>query len=94
MPGIAKHGNITMKRGVFVKDNQLWDWFNQIKSSTPQRVPVTIQLCDENGNPTMVWTLNNAWPTKIDAPDMNSKANEVAIETLEIAHEGMAIANR
>ena len=83
-----------MKRGVFVKDNQLWKWFHQIKSDTVQRMPITITLCDESGNPTMVWTLANAWPTKITAPDMNSDANEVAIETLEIAHEGITIANR
>jgi phage tail-like protein len=94
MPGIQKTGNITMKRGVFGKDNQLWKWFNEIKLNSVQRVPITITLSDESGNPTMVWTLANAWPTKITATDMNSDANEVAIETLEIAHEGITIANR
>ena len=94
MPGIRKTGNITMKRGIFAKDDQLWNWFNQIKSGTAQRVPITITLSDESGNPTMVWTLNNAWPTKITVSDMKSDANETAVESLEIAHEGLSIANR
>src|SRR5215469_13578099 len=50
-------GNVTLKKGVFAKDNKFWDWYNQIKLNTIKRVPVTIQLCDEGGNPTMVWTL-------------------------------------
>src|SRR3954453_7429317 len=81
MPGIKKYGNITMKKGIFKGDKALWDKFNEIKLGALHRVPVTIQLCDENGNPTMVWTLANAWPTKITSPDMNAEANEVAIET-------------
>jgi len=56
---------ITMKKGIFKSDNKFWDWFNQIKMNTIRRVPVTISLLDEAGSPLMVWTLANAWPTKI-----------------------------
>ncbi|MDR2084110.1 MAG: phage tail protein [Bacteroidales bacterium] len=93
MPGIKKYGNVTLKKGVFVKDNKFWDWFNKIKMNTIERQPVTIKLLDEAGSPTMVWTLKNAWPTKITGTDMKSDGNEVAVETLEIAHEGLTIAN-
>jgi len=93
MPGIKKTGNVTMKKGVFKSDNKFWDWFNQIKMNTIKRVPVTISLLDETGAPTMVWTLANAWPTKIQATDMKSDGNEVAVESIEIAHEGLVIAN-
>ncbi|MFC1748528.1 phage tail protein [Pseudomonadota bacterium] len=93
MPGIKKYGNITMKKGVFTADNKFWDWFNQIKMNTIKRVPVVISLLDENGDDTMVWTLANAWPTKITGTDMKSDGNEVAVETIEIAHEGLTIAN-
>lgn len=93
MPGIKKSGNVTMKKGVFAKDNKFWDWFNKIKLNTIERVPVTIKLLDEGGNPTMTWTLKNAWPTKITGTDMKSDGNEVAVETIEIAHEGLTIAN-
>lgn len=93
MPGIAKFGNVTMKKGVFVNDNKFWDWYNQIKMNTIARIAITISLLDESGKPTMVWTLKNAWPTKITGTDMKSDGNEVAVETIEIAHEGLTIAN-
>ena len=93
MPGLKKYGNITMKKGVFKGDNKFWDWFNQIKMNTIKRVPVTISLLDETGKPTMVWTLTNAWPTKITGTDLKAEGNEVAIETIEIVHEGLTIAN-
>jgi phage tail-like protein len=93
MPGIKKYGNITMKKGVFKADNKFWDWFSEIKMNTIKRKPVTISLLDEAGVPTMVWTLMNAWPTKITGTDLKSQGNEVAVETIEIAHEGITIAN-
>jgi len=93
MPGIKKSGNVTMKKGVFKSDNKFWDWYSQIKMNTIKRIPVTISLLDEAGAPTMVWTLANAWPTKITGTDLKSDGNEVAIETIEIAHEGITISN-
>ncbi|WP_293905386.1 phage tail protein [Phenylobacterium sp.] len=94
MPGIKKYSDITMKKGVLKSDNKFWDWFNQIKMNTIKRVPVTISLLDEEGSPTMVWTLANAWPTKISGTDLKSTGNEVAVETIVIAHEGLTIANK
>lgn len=93
MPGIKKSSNVTMKKGVFKSDNKFWDWFKQIKMNTVKRVSVTISLLDETGAPTMVWTLANAWPTKITGTDLKADGNEVAIETIEIAHEGITIDN-
>lgn len=93
MPGLKKSGNVTMKKGVYKSDNKFWDWFNQIKLNTIKRVPVTISLLDEAGAPTMVWTLANAWPTKITSTDLKADGNEVAIESIEIVHEGITIDN-
>ncbi|MBT8339630.1 MAG: phage tail protein [Desulfatitalea sp.] len=94
MPGIQKSGNITMKKGIFKSDNKFWDWFVQIKMNTIKRVPITISLLDEAHAPVMVWTVKNAWPTKITGTDLKSDGNEVAIESIEIAHEGITIANK
>ncbi|HAA14557.1 MAG TPA: phage tail protein [Cytophagales bacterium] len=91
MPGIAKFGNITMKRGIFFKDNSFWDWYNQIKMNTIKRQTVTIMLNDQDGKMMVTWTLKNAWPTKISSTDMKSDANEVAVDSIEIAHEGLTI---
>jgi len=93
MPGIVKTGNITLKKGVFIKDDFFWDWYNTIKMNTIQRETVIIQLLDNDGNPAMTWTLNKAWPTKITGTDLKSDRNEVAVETIELAHEGLTISN-
>ena len=89
MPGIKKYSDVTMKKGVFKADNKFWDWFNDIKMNTIKRKPVIISLLDEAGAPTMVWTLANAWPIKITATDLKSTGNEVAVETIVVAHEGI-----
>ena len=93
MPGIVKNSNVTMKKGVFANDNSFWDWYNKIKMNTIERQNIVIKLLDEGGNPTMTWTLLNAWPTKISSTDLKSNANEVAVESIEIMHEGLTIAN-
>lgn len=93
MPGIAKFGNVTMKKGIFVKDNNFFDMYSKIQMNLIERVTVTIKLLDQDGNPTMVWTLANAWPTKITGTDLKSDGNEVAVETIEFAHEGLKIQN-
>ncbi len=94
MPGIKKTGNVTMKKGIFKSDNKFWDWFSEIKMNTIKRLPVTISLLDETEAPTMVWKLTNAFPTKVTGTDLKSDGNEVAIESIEIAHEGLTVENK
>jgi phage tail-like protein len=93
MPGLKNYGNITMQRGTFKSDNEFYDWFNTIKMNTVERRNITISLLDEEHNPVVVWKVKNAWPAKIESTDLNAGDNEVAIESLEIAHEGLTIEN-
>ena len=93
MPGLAKVGNVTLKKGIFVKDNHFWDWYSTIKLNLIKRTTVVIMLCDEGGQATMTWTLNNAWPVKIQGTDLKADGNEVAVETLEVAYETLTIKN-
>ena len=93
MPGIVKYGTITMKPGVFVNDNTFWDWHSRITMNTIARRTIVIRLVDEQGGTTMQWQLNNAWPTKITSTELKSDGNEVAVDTLEIAHEQLVITN-
>jgi len=93
MPGLLKYNNVTMKKGIFKGDNKFWDWFNQIKMNTIKRIDITISLLDETNAPAMTWTLKNAWPTKISGYDLKADGNEVAVESIEIVHEGMTISN-
>jgi phage tail-like protein len=91
MPGIQKSGNVTLKRGVFRQDNNFLAWFESIKRNTAKRSTITIRLLDESGNTTMTWKLASAWPQKISSTDLKASGNEVAIESIEIAHEGLTI---
>lgn len=91
MPGIKKYGNITMKRGLFVNDNSFWNWHQQISMNTIKRYTVVVNLLDESGHITMQWHLQNAWPVKITAADLKSDGNELAIDAIEVAHEGITM---
>ncbi len=91
MPGLRKYGNITLKRGVFASDNEYYAWFNTVNLNQIERRSVTISLLNENHEPVVTWKVKNAFPVKIQSPDLKSDANEAAIETLEIAHEGLTI---
>lgn len=92
MPGLIKYSNVTMKKGVFKDDNSYWEWMSQIKFNIIARISITISLLDEADGVIMVWNLANAWPIKVVATDLKAEGNEVAIETIEIAHEGLTIA--
>ena len=94
MPGLRKSANVTLKRGLFKGDNKFFDWVDGIKRNSAKRSTVTIKLLDESGNPTMSWRLANAWPTKVSSSDLNASGNEVAIESIELAHEGLTIDNK
>lgn len=91
MPGLASVGNVTMRKGIFVNDNKFWDWYSEIKMNTIARRTVVVNLLDEEGNPKMVWTLNNAFPTKVSGTDLKSEGNEVAVESIEIAYETLEV---
>lgn len=93
MPGMQKYSNITLKRGVFLGDNEFFNWWNTVSLNTIDRRDITISLLNENHEPVVVWKVINAWPVKVQSTDLKSDGNEVAIETLELAHEGLKIQN-
>lgn len=88
LPGLTKFGNITLRRGV-TQDRELWDWRQAIIEGNPDRRNGSIILLDDQRNPVVRWNFRNGWPCKWEGPALNAKANEVAIEMLEIAHEGL-----
>ena len=90
LPGLKKFTNITLKRGI-IGDLTFWNWILAAMNGTVQRTDMFIILLDENRNPVMRWHFVRAWPCKWKGPVLNAKGKEVAIETLEICHEGMSI---
>lgn len=92
-PGLTKYGNLTLKRGVFAGDNDYFNWIQKNIHNQTERRDIIVKLLNDEHNPVMVWKIRNAWATKLTAPDMKASANEAAIESLEIAHEGVTIEN-
>jgi phage tail-like protein len=90
LPGLTRYANIVLKRGI-TQDRQLWNWRRAIEQGTADRRNGSIALLDDARNPVVRWHFVNGWVTKYDGPDLNAKANDVAIETIEIAHEGLTL---
>lgn len=93
MPGMQKYSNITLKRGSFKSDNEYYKWWNTVKLNAIERRDITIMLLNEEHDPVITWKVKNAWPTKIQSTDLKADGNEVAIESMELVHEGLSIQN-
>jgi phage tail-like protein len=93
MPGMRKYTNIVAKRGIAKSDNDFWKWLNTIKLNTVERRDLTISLLNENHEPVMVWKAHNAFPVKLEGASLKATGNEVAVESIELAHEGCVIQN-
>lgn len=89
-PGLNKFSNITLKWGM-TDDHEFWDWRKKAMAGKVERKNGSIVLLDDTGAEKMRWNFREAWPTKWTGPSFNATGNEVAIETLEIAHEGLEL---
>ena len=90
LPGLNKYSNITLKWGM-TDDHEIWDWRKKAMTGKIERKNGSIVLLDDAGAEKMRWNFREAWPTKWTGPSFNATGNEVAIETLEIAHEGLEL---
>ncbi len=92
MPGLRKFSNIVLKRGKFENDFDYNIWMDAIANErSGARRDIVVRLMNEKHEPVAVWKAANCFPVKITAPDLKSDANEIAIETMEIAHEGLSL---
>ena len=90
LPGLKKFTNISLKRG-YTRSKELWEWRKKVLDGKTERLNGTITLLDEARQPALVWQFFEGWPSKWSGPALNAKNNEVAIEELEIAVEGLAL---
>lgn len=88
LPGLKKFGNITLKRG-FTDNHDLWKWRKTVLDGKTERHSGAIVLRNEGREAALRWTFREAWPRKWEGPAFNAKTNEVAIETMELVHEGL-----
>jgi phage tail-like protein len=89
-PGLIKYTNIVLKRG-FTKNLSAYNWRLLVIEGKTSRASGSITLLDEARNPALRWNFRQGWPTKWEGPALNDKTNEIAIESLEIAHEGLML---
>lgn len=89
LPGLVKYSNISLKSGM-TDDAELWEWRKKVMEGKVERKNASIVLLDDTGAEKVRWNFINGWPTKWTGPTFNATGNEVAIETLEIVHEGVS----
>jgi phage tail-like protein len=87
-PGRVSWGNITLKKGVGTS-TALWDWHYGFAQGHGKRRDGVIALLDEAHVPNSIWYFRRGLPAKYGGPPLNATQNSVAIESLEIAHEGV-----
>jgi phage tail-like protein len=90
LPGRVRYPNVRLSRGL-TTSRDLWDWWETVVNGTVERRNVAITLLDDSRTPVLRWLLRDAWVAKFDAPELDASANEVAIETLELAHERLEL---
>jgi len=92
MPGLVKNNNITLKRGKFETDFDFNSWMDDIANDRVNgRRDVTIRLLNEKHAPVAAWSATRCFPVKVTAPDLKSDANEISVESIELAHEGLKL---
>lgn len=90
IPGLKKFTNITLKKGI-TGDLEFWNWIVEAMKGSVIRTEGSIVLLDENQQEVMRWNFKRGWPCKWTGPGLNATNGEIALETLEICHEGLAI---
>lgn len=88
-PGLIKYNNVSFKRGI-IDAIEFYEWLDNVHQAKIERKDISIHLLKDDGEAVATtWNLLKAWPCKYQGPDLKGNASEVAIETIEFAHEGL-----
>lgn len=88
LTGLRKYANIRLIRG-YTKNDKLWQWYEAIANGKNDRRDIIITLKDEEHKPVLRWTVVAAWVNKIEGPTLKAAGNDIALEAVEICHEGI-----
>lgn len=88
--GLRTYSNIRLTRG-YTQDKTLWRWYVNIMNGVPDRRNVTIVLLNEARQPVLRWHAENAWINKVEGPSFKASGNEVAMEAVDLVHEGLTL---
>jgi phage tail-like protein len=90
LPGVTRVSNLTLKRGM-TSSNEFYKWCAEIAGGQFTRRHITVVMYDSAGNQLMRWNVMNAYPVKWVGPQLLAPDNAAAVETLELAHEGIEL---
>ena len=85
---VGRVGNVTLRRAA-TGDLTLWSWVRRTLGGVLETSTVRVTLLDSQGQPVCVWELRGARPVKWNGPDLNATSNEIAMEELVLAAEGL-----
>ncbi|GAB4196439.1 MAG: phage tail protein [Roseiflexaceae bacterium] len=90
VPGVLKWDNITLKRGI-TDVMELWNWRTQVEQGKVDeaRKNGSIVLYNQANTEVARWNFEAGWPTKISGPSLNAGSDDIAVEEVTIAHEGL-----
>jgi phage tail-like protein len=91
IPGLTSFSNISLQRGI-TTEMDLWSWRKDVMDGKITRQNLTITLLDNSRQTKRSWTVKNCWPTKWSGPSFDATSDAIAIETFELAHEGIEAA--
>ena len=86
--GMVSYSNLSLKWGITV-EKELWEWRKKVMEGGVERKNLSIVLLDDKREEKLRWNVLGCWPTKWEGPSFNAQSNDVAVQTLELAHEGV-----
>ena len=91
LSGANEYETLVLEKGVSSSSLTLYEWFKQVQEGNLEdnRRSISVVLLNARRDEVARWDFVEAWPARYDAPDLDARSNEVAIERLEIVHEGM-----
>ena len=90
LPGRARHGNLTLRRGL--AGPALWDWFHGILRGEITRKTIAVELLDEAGTGVVMrWVFDSAFPLRWSGPELKADQSAIAVEAVEVAHHGFLV---
>ncbi len=89
-PGRTKVGNLTLKRGI-TNSNDFLNWYMQIAQGDIVRRNVSVVMYDVTGTELLRWNFVNAYPVKWTGPEFAADGSTMAVESLELAHDGLSL---
>jgi phage tail-like protein len=91
LPGRVRYGNVILKWGS-TSSQELYNWWKSVRDGNVIRKNMSIVLMDQQRTDVKRWNVREAWPIKYEVAPLDAKGNEVLIEELEIANEGVDLA--